>query len=267
MGFDTHWLDAAWFVGGFPNGVGNWFCKPKEFPNGLKPVTDACHATGMKFVLWFEPERVAEGTQIAREHPEFVFGGAKGGLFKLSDPAALRWLTDTLSKDIGDYGLDVYRNDFNMDPLDTWRRNDEPNRQGMTEIRYIEGLYAMWDEFLAKHPGLMIDNCASGGRRIDLEMCMRSIRSGEATPIAHPAMRTGTRRTPSALASMCRCTWPALGPPTPTKFGARPRPAHLPMGLSERQFSPRLGKGQFGRSDAEPEVLVRRCLSPHLRRP
>ncbi|MBI5094928.1 MAG: alpha-galactosidase [Candidatus Hydrogenedentes bacterium] len=175
VGFDAHWLDAAWFVGGFPNGVGNWYCKPKEFPNGLKPVTDACHANGMKFVLWFEPERVAKDTQIAREHPEFIYGGAEGGLFKLNDPAAQRWLTDILSKDIGDYGLDVYRNDFNIDPLEFWRKNDAPDRQGMTEIRYIEGLYAMWDEFLAKHPGLMIDNCASGGRRIDLEMCMRSI--------------------------------------------------------------------------------------------
>ncbi|MBN2310406.1 MAG: NPCBM/NEW2 domain-containing protein, partial [Candidatus Hydrogenedentes bacterium] len=57
-GFDTLWLDAAWFPGGFPNGVGNWFPKPAEFPNGLKPVSDAIHANGMRFILWFEPERV-----------------------------------------------------------------------------------------------------------------------------------------------------------------------------------------------------------------
>jgi alpha-galactosidase len=175
LGFDVLWLDAAWFVGGFPNGVGNWFCKPKEFPHGLKPVADACHAKGMKFIAWFEPERVAAGTQIAKEHPEFVFGGQQGGLFKLNDPAARRWLADLLAQRIGEFGLDWYRNDFNIDPLSFWRRNDTPDRQGMTEIRYIEGLYAMWDEFRAKYPGLLIDNCASGGRRIDLEMCTRSI--------------------------------------------------------------------------------------------
>jgi alpha-galactosidase len=33
----------------------------------------------------------------------------------------------------------------------------------------------MWDELLTRHPGLMIDNCSSGGRRIDLEMCSRSV--------------------------------------------------------------------------------------------
>ncbi|MGO8929370.1 MAG: NPCBM/NEW2 domain-containing protein [Limisphaerales bacterium] len=174
-GCDAHWLDAAWFEGGFPNGVGNWFCPPQRFPNGLKPLSDACHQLGLKFILWFEPERVASGTQIAREHPEFVFGGDKGGLFKLSDPAARRWLADLLSRRITEFGIDTYRNDFNLDPLGFWREADAPDRQGITEIRYVEGHYALWDELLAGHPGLHIDNCASGGRRIDLETCRRSV--------------------------------------------------------------------------------------------
>jgi alpha-galactosidase len=174
-GCDTHWLDAAWFEGGFPSGVGNWSCPPQRFPNGLKPLSDACHQLGLKFIVWFEPERVAPGTQIAREHPEFVFGGDKGGLFKLSDPAARRWLADVLSRRIADFGIDVYRNDFNIDPLSYWRKADAPDRQGMTEIQYVAGHYALWDELLAGHPGLSIDNCASGGRRIDLETCRRSV--------------------------------------------------------------------------------------------
>jgi alpha-galactosidase len=174
-GCDFLWLDAAWFPGNFPNGVGNWSCKPKEFPHGLKPVSDACHRLGLKFIVWFEPERVAAGTHIAREHPEFVFGGAGGGLFKLGDPAARRWLTDLLVQRIGEFGMDWYRNDFNIDPLPFWRQNDPADRQGMSEIRYVEGHYAMWDEMIARHPGLFIDNCASGGRRIDLETIGRSV--------------------------------------------------------------------------------------------
>jgi alpha-galactosidase len=189
IGADTLWLDAAWFPGGFPNGVGNWSLKPKEFPNGLKPVSDFCHAKGLKFILWFEPERVAPGTQIAEEHPEFVFGGKAGGLYKLNDPAARRFLTDLLSKRIDEYGIDIYRNDFNIDPLSFWRANDAPDRQGMTEIRYVEGHYEMWDELRARHPGLLIDNCASGGRRIDIETCMRSLplwRSDTSCSPGHP---------------------------------------------------------------------------------
>ena len=174
-GCEFLWLDAAWFPGNFPNGVGNWTAKPKEFPRGLKPVSDECHKLGLKFIVWFEPERVAAGTEIAREHPEFVFGGAGGGLFKLSDPAARKWLTDLLNRRIDEFGMDWYRNDFNLDPLPFWRAADASDRRGMTEIRYVEGHYEMWDDMRAKHPGLFIDNCASGGRRIDLETYMRSV--------------------------------------------------------------------------------------------
>ena len=145
VGCDTHWLDAAWFPGGFPDGVGNWSAKPVAFPRGLAQVGEACHQRNMRFVLWFEPERVAAGSEIAAKHPEFVFGGSKGGLFRLDDPVARRWLGDLLSKRITEYGIDIYRNDFNMDPLPYWRGNDPPDRQGMTEIRYVEGLYELWD--------------------------------------------------------------------------------------------------------------------------
>lgn len=179
MGCDTYWFDAGWFVGDFPNGVGNWFCKPKEFPHGLRPLADECHKLGMKLVIWFEPERVAPDTQIAKEHPEFVLRQAQDaqgvGLFNLGNPDARKWLTDLLSSRISEYGIDIYRNDFNIDPLPFWRANDAPDRQGMSEIRYVEGHYAMWDELRARHPGLWIDNCASGGRRIDIETCMRSV--------------------------------------------------------------------------------------------
>jgi alpha-galactosidase len=211
VGCDYHWLDAAWFPLAFPNGVGNWSCDPKKFPKGMKPVTDACHQMGLKFILWFEPERVAKDTQIAKEHPEFVFGGAEGGLFKLNDPKAQRWLTDHLSGLIGEYGLDVYRNDFNIDPLGFWQKNDTPDRQGMTEIRYVEGHYAMWDEFLAKHPGLWIDNCASGGRRIDLETCMRSAplwRSDASCSPGHPAWnQTETQGLSLYIPLFTACCW------------------------------------------------------------
>jgi len=57
--------------------------------------------------MWFEPERVAAGAQIAHEHPEFVFGGKQGGLFKLSDLAARRFLADLLSQRIPQRGASL----------------------------------------------------------------------------------------------------------------------------------------------------------------
>jgi alpha-galactosidase len=179
LGCDTLWMDAGWFEGNFPNGTGNWIPKPKEFPHGLKPIGEACEKLGLKFLVWYEPERVCDNTHIALEHAAFVLPvnkpPAAGGLFNLGDPAARRWLTDLLIGQITDFHIHTYRNDFNMDPLSFWRQNDPPDRQGMTEIRYVQGLYAMWDELRARFPHMYLDDCASGGRRIDLEMIMRSV--------------------------------------------------------------------------------------------
>ncbi|MBI1926999.1 alpha-galactosidase, partial [Candidatus Poribacteria bacterium] len=171
------WIDAGWFEGRWPNGVGNWFVRKDGFPNGLRPVSDAVKQMGMGFLLWFEPERVHQGTWLDREHPDWVLRipDRPNGLLNLGVPEVRRWLTDHISGMIESEGISIYRQDFNMDPLPYWRALDAPDRQGMAEIRYVEGLYAFWDELLARHPGLIIDNCASGGRRIDLETTSRSI--------------------------------------------------------------------------------------------
>jgi alpha-galactosidase len=62
-----------------------------------------------------------------------------------------------------------------MDPLDYWRKNDAPDRQGITEIRHVEGYLAYWDELRRRHPDMPIDSCASGGRRNDLETLRRAV--------------------------------------------------------------------------------------------
>jgi alpha-galactosidase len=72
-------------------------------------------------------------------------------------------------------GIDVYRQDFNIDPLPFWRISDAEDRQGITEIRYVEGYLAFWDELLRRRPGLLIDTCSSGGRRNDLETLRRAV--------------------------------------------------------------------------------------------
>lgn len=173
------WIDAGWFEGaqeGWWRGVGNWFVNKKNFPNGLRPVSVALEKNGMGFLLWFEPERVFEGTWLDREHPEWLIKLPQNPnrLLNLGNKDARRWLTDHISGMLEKERISIYRQDFNFDPMPYWQANDSPERIGMTEIRHTEGLYAYWDELLARHPGLLIDNCASGGRRIDLETVSRS---------------------------------------------------------------------------------------------
>jgi alpha-galactosidase len=176
LGVEAYWLDAGWFEGGWPAGAGSWTPRKDAFPDGLRPLADAAHKRGMKFVLWFEPERVHPASRIGKEHPEWVLhAGGGDGLFNLGDPKAAAWMADYLSRCVREWGIDVYRNDFNIDPLRFWQAADAPDRKGMAEIRYIEGLYALWDALLERNPGMFIDNCSSGGRRIDLETLSRSV--------------------------------------------------------------------------------------------
>jgi len=203
--FDYYWIDAEWFGSGpwFLN-AGNWNVKRDLYPEGFRPISALAQQNGMKLLLWFEPERVSEGTPWEREHRDWLldvprnrrfynWGESQADprwvgneslrnqikendrLFNLGNPDARRFLTAFISRRIDEFGLGCYRHDANIAPLEFWRAADPPDRQGITEIRWVEGLYAYWDELLRRHPGLIIDNCASGGRRIDLESLSRSL--------------------------------------------------------------------------------------------
>ncbi|MCC6144282.1 MAG: alpha-galactosidase [Candidatus Hydrogenedentes bacterium] len=171
-GIEVFWSDMdpqQWYPIGFPEGTGTWEPDPAKYPNGLGPVGKAVDDAGLKYLLWFEPERVAKDTSIDRDHPEWLLKGDPFHLFRLDLPEARAWITDYLDKQITDADVDWLRWDFNVRPLEYWRKNDARDRQGMTEIRHVEGLYAMWEDLMQRHPGLLIDICASGGRRLDFE--------------------------------------------------------------------------------------------------
>lgn len=177
-------MDAGWFENGWPN-TGTLEPEPTRFPRGLKPVGDAVHALGLGYILWFEPERAVPDTWFPVNHPDWLIGCTEvpaersyqthWKLLDLGNPEALAWVQAKISSMISEYGVDIYRHDFNMFPLYAWRAHDTADRQGMTEIRYIEGFYAFWDYLLEQHPGLVIDNSAAGGRRLDLETISRSV--------------------------------------------------------------------------------------------
>lgn len=179
---DYWWQDAGWYPCdgvGWPK-TGTWEVDPVRFPKGLAEVGDFARTHGMGTLVWFEPERVHAGTWLTENHPEWIHGGAEGGLLRLGDPACRAWLTDRIDRLITDERIDFYRQDFNMDPLPYWRANDEKegpagDRRGITEIRHVEGYYAYWDELRRRHPGMPIDSCASGGRRNDLETLRRAV--------------------------------------------------------------------------------------------
>ncbi len=192
--FDYLWIDAGWYDMGPGMGwpcTGTWKVDEKRFPNGLRAVTDYVREkSGVKTMLWFEPERVVKGTELynehlewclpskaseesAIEHPEHPWKGSL--LLNLGNPEAREWITNRLVSIIRDEGIDLYRQDFNMNPLEHWLENDEPARRGITENHHCTGYLKMWDDILEAFPDIIIDSCSSGGQRNDLETVRRSL--------------------------------------------------------------------------------------------
>jgi len=178
---DAWWMDAGWY-----ENAGRWQeplglrVDRKRFPHGLRAITDHAHANGLKTLLWFEPERIMPTNELFRDHPDWLMPNRitarLSKLFYLGNPAALAWVTDRIVRILDEEGIDVYRNDFNVvEPVELWRSNDTPDRQGITENHHVVGYLTLFDELRRRHPGLTIDSCAGGGSRNDLETMRRAL--------------------------------------------------------------------------------------------
>ena len=180
---DTMWMDAGWYEykKGWYDGVGNWTEDSSRFPDGLKPFSDAVESKGKRFLLWYEPERIREGTILydkGKENPGWTINIDDNTLWNLADDDACDFLADYISESLVENGVKVYRQDFNFYPLHYWNKADKElsgHRRGISENHYVTNLYRYLDTLAQRIDGLIIDNCASGGRRIDIEMCRRSV--------------------------------------------------------------------------------------------
>ena len=174
---DYWWMDAGWYVnsGDWPN-TGTWQVDEKRFPGGLRPISDHAHSRGVRTIVWFEPERVTPGTWLYEQHPEWLLG-ADGGqkLLDLGKEEARNWATGHIRGLIESQGIDLYRQDFNMEPLAHWRAGEAPDRRGLAENHHVSGYLGFWDELRQRFPDMLIDSCASGGRRNDIDTLARAV--------------------------------------------------------------------------------------------
>ncbi len=186
LGIEYFCIDAGWFDGGFPYGVGNWTIDRAKFPAGLRPIGDYVAAKGMKLGLWFEPERADKNTRLLREHPEWVHDS----MVDLGNAECRAWIFAMMCTYIDEGRVNWIRYDFNMEPLPVWEMMDKAETRGLAQIRHVQGLYELLDNLRAKYPSLLIEGCASGGRRIDLETVKRSHTQWKSDDTAHlPVMR------------------------------------------------------------------------------
>lgn len=181
---DAFWMDAGWYKynEGWHDGVGNWTVDTSRYDNGISELSGYAADKGLGHVLWYEPERVYPGTQfhnIGSQHEQWlIYGDSDNIMWNLANEEAFGYYCEYLLNSLKENGVTVYRQDFNFAPLEYWQNADREfygGRTGICENHYVTNLYRYLDYLCENIDGLIIDNCASGGKRLDLEMTYRSI--------------------------------------------------------------------------------------------
>ena len=183
------WVDAGWYTGARGEAVywpqtGTHNVDTRRFPDKMADIGKLTGENGMVFLLWFEVE-IMRLDKSAFLHSQKDFNedwllpikGTNDYLVNIGDPDCRAWVFGKITNVIDTAGVTGYRQDFNTDPANGWAAGDakEENRKGMTENLYVQGYLALWDEIIARYPGIFMDSCASGGGRNDLESMKRAV--------------------------------------------------------------------------------------------
>ncbi len=196
LGIEYLWLDVGWHVMNPSSHIGP--TDATRFPKGLRSLSDYLQPKGIGVLAWFAPEFQGGASWMEREHPELflrlkdpaVRDLGHFAILNFGDARALKLVSQYMAEFLQKEGIGIYRQDgpigANLEttpgrpypdkqPLRWWRDADPSERRGITEIRYVEGLYAFWDELLRQNPKLIIDHCGGGATRIDIEAMSRGV--------------------------------------------------------------------------------------------
>lgn len=183
LGFELCMLDAGWFGPTDPGSHwydfrGDWAdVNTTRFPGGMRALSDYVHERGMAFGMWCEIEALGKRARLAEQHPEFVAtrGGERLGYVCFGSPAVQEWAFGMLSSLIEQYRLDWIKLDFNLDPQAGCNRTDHGHGAGDGLYAHYQGYYRTLERVRAHYPHVVLENCSSGGQRIDLGLARRTM--------------------------------------------------------------------------------------------
>lgn len=180
LGIELFVLDDGWF--GERNddtcGLGDWFVNTKKIPSGLGKLSEQIHAEGLQFGLWIEPEMINRGTQLYREHPDWLIGdpnrnyshGRNQYILDFSREEVVDGIFQQLIKVLDDAQVDYIKWDMNRNMTEPFSTALPANRQGELAHRYILGVYALYEKLTDRYPNILFESCSAGGGRFDLGM-------------------------------------------------------------------------------------------------
>jgi alpha-galactosidase len=192
LGIEIIMLDAGWYKGtlthkytdmagtwlSISNPLGNWELgeERSRFPSGLRALADYVRSRGLKFGLWFEPERSGPESLLAEKHPDWLIAPVPPRRWRVVDFGRLEvqeYFSQILDRYIRELDIRYIRWDQNLEQLPYWQSHDSEGRRGITEIRHLEGIHRVEDFIRRNHPQVILESCAGGGNRIDLATIQR----------------------------------------------------------------------------------------------
>ncbi|MGN0762477.1 MAG: glycoside hydrolase family 36 protein [Aristaeellaceae bacterium] len=180
LGIDLIVLDAGWFGGVTPESHwtrrrGDWDQEDRQrFPHGIGWLAEQIHALGLRFGLWMEPEGMGVDSRLRREHPEWE--ALRDGrplpepYLCLGAEGAAEWLCGHMARLVRLTKADWIKLDFNVDPGLGCSRGDHGHQAGMGLYAHVQAYLRLLDDLRAEFPHLVVENCSSGGLRLDLAM-------------------------------------------------------------------------------------------------
>lgn len=179
-GCEYYCIDCGWYSKGFWwDRVGEWIPSKERFPGGLKEVMDYIRSKGMIPGVWLELEvmgikcpkanKVSEDWYFMR-HGKRVFDRSRYQLdFRNSEVRA--HASSVIDRLVTEYGVGYIKMDYNIEPGIGTETNADSAGDGLLEHNRA---YLAWlDGIFQKYPGLVIENCSSGGLRMDYAMLSR----------------------------------------------------------------------------------------------
>ena len=174
-------IDAGWYADlheDWSPTIGAWEPSASRWPHGLKFVLDQIRQAGMIPGLWLEPEVAGQKSVLAHKPDNWFFVRhgkrvLKNSRFLLDfrNPEVRAYLDQVMARVVNDYGVGYIKMDYNVDSLQGTELNADSFGQGLLEHNraHLEWLNSILD----RYPELVIENCGSGGGRMDYAMLSR----------------------------------------------------------------------------------------------
>lgn len=165
LGVERFVLDDGWFKGRQNDraGLGDWVVDRALFPDGLGPLIDHVYKKDMDFGLWIEPEMVSPDSDLYRAHPDWCIHDSLN-----QRPTERHQLVLDLSRqDVMDYLVSSITELLTKNDI-AYLKWDHNRRLFPAGTAQTEGYIKLLKSVTSAHPQVEIENCSSGGGRIDL---------------------------------------------------------------------------------------------------